>query len=106
TLRLAEMLDSTADAGSLAHALADRAQFRDGASLVDGLTARGLLDGGRLTAAGRGVVAGLRAVIAAATSEIWDDLPLEDVEAATSVLNEVVERVRAVLARAGKMSYD
>jgi hypothetical protein len=97
TLRLADLLDGSVDADGLAAAVADRAHFREAASLVAGLTDRGLLRDGRLTPTGRHVIAGVQTTIATATGPIWDDLPGDDVAAAARVLNEVVARARAVL---------
>lgn len=98
TLRLAGLLDGTVDGDGLAAAVADRAHFADAADLVAQLTARGLLDAGRLTPAGRELVAGVQATIASTAGPIWNGLPPDDVEAATRVLNEVLSRARAVLA--------
>ena len=56
TLRLAEQLDGSVDSEGLAHAVAERAHFRDAAELVVHVTERGLLDHGRPTAAGRDVL--------------------------------------------------
>ena len=95
TLRLAEQLD--VDATGLAAAVADRAHFPDAAGLVGALTDRGLLDRGRLTAAGRDVLETTLARSGRETGQIWQDLPPEDVAAATSVLNEVLVRARRVL---------
>ncbi len=98
TLRLADLLDGTVDRSGLVAEVGDRVHFGDAAELVDRLSDRGLLDGGRLTAAGRALVDDVTASIAERTSPIWNDLPVEDVDAATRVLNEVVDRARAVLA--------
>lgn len=98
TLRLATLLDGSVDADGLAAALAERAHFPDAANLVGQLTNRGLLDNGRPTSDGRELTAGLQATITAQTAPIWDNLPADDVAAATRVLNEVVTRARAVLA--------
>jgi hypothetical protein len=98
TLRLAGVLDGTVDADGLAAAVADRAHFADASGLVAQVTTRGLVDAGRLTAAGRDLVAEVQAEIAAATAPVWDGLPPADVEAATRLLNEVVRRGRAALA--------
>jgi hypothetical protein len=92
TLRLADLLDG--DAGI---AVADRAQVPDAAELVSELTDRGLLDDGRLTSAGRELTAAVQRTITTETASIWDDLPADDVAAATRLLNEVVTRARAVL---------
>jgi hypothetical protein len=97
TLRLAGLLDGSVDADGLVAAVADRAHFRDAADLVTELTNRGLLDDGRLTTAGRELTAAVQATITTETAPIWDNLPAEDVAAATRVLNEVLTRARVGL---------
>jgi hypothetical protein len=97
TLRLADLLDGSADADGLAAAVADRAHFPDASELVDQLTTRGLLDDGRLTLAGRELTAAIQDTITTETAPIWDDLAAKDVAGATRVLNEVVTRARVVL---------
>ena len=96
TLRLAAQLDEV-DAASLAAAVADRAHFPDAATLVGELTDRGLLDDGRLTATGRLLLDDTLAVSARETAPIWNDLPADEVAAATAVLNEVIARARRTL---------
>lgn len=98
TLRVAGMLDGTVDERGLAAAVARRAHFPDAADLVGGLAERGLLDDGRLTAAGLEVTSAVQGRITIGTTPIWDGLPPDDVAAATRVLNEVVRRSRALLA--------
>ena len=98
TLRLAELLDGGVDRSGLVDAVQDRAHFDDAAELVEALGERGLLVGGRLSAAGSALVGEIQSTIATRTSSVWNDLPADDVEAATRVLNEVVERARLVLA--------
>jgi len=97
TLRLAGMLDGSVDADGLATALADRAHFSDAGDLVAELTDRGLLADGRLSAAGRELTTTLQTTITADTAPIWDNLPSDDVAAATRVLNEVITRARVLL---------
>jgi hypothetical protein len=97
TLRLADRLDGTVDTDGLVAAVADRAHFPDAAKLVGEMTDRGLLDDGRLTSAGRELTTAIQATISTQTAPIWDDLPADDVAAATRVLNEVVTRARVVL---------
>jgi hypothetical protein len=97
TLRLADLLDGEVDTDGLVAAVAERAHFQDAAKLVGELTARGLLDDGGLTSAGRELTTAIQATIATQTAPIWDDLPPDDVAAATRVLNEVVLRARVVL---------
>ena len=99
TLRLADVLDGAVDAHGLAAAAADRAQFRNVADLVDELTNRNLLDDGRLTPAGRTLIATVQTAITTESAPIWNDLPAGDVAAATRVLNEVLTRARAVQGR-------
>jgi hypothetical protein len=97
TLRLADLLDGGVDAHGLAAAVADRAQFPNAADLINELTSRDLLNNGRLTPAGRSLIATVQSTITTETTPIWDHLPEDDVAAATRVLNEVVTRARAVL---------
>ncbi len=109
TLRLADLLDGSVGADGLAAAVADRAHFPDGPELVSELTERGLLDDGRLSPAGRELTAAVLATSAAETAGIWDDLPADDVAAATRLLNEVLTRARVVLksfAQAGSPRAD
>ena len=97
TLRLAGMLDGTVDAGGLASAVSDRAHFSDAVDLVGELTDRGLLANGRLTSTGRELTAAIQTTITTDTAAIWDNLPSDDVAAATRVLNEVISRARVLL---------
>jgi hypothetical protein len=97
TLRLADLLDGSVGADGLTAAVTDRAHFPDAATLVSSLTSRGLLDDGRPTPTGRELTAAIQATITTETTPIWDNLPSDDVAAATRVLNEVVTRARAVL---------
>ncbi|MDO9457246.1 hypothetical protein [Nocardioides sp.] len=95
TLRLADQVDATS-ADHLATTVADRAHFEQAPALVAGLTARGLLAGGRLTAEGRRLADEVQAAIGTDTRSIWEGLDEADVAAATRVLNEVVARARRV----------
>ena len=97
TLRLASVLDGSVDADGLATAVADRAHFPDAADLVGELTDRGLLADGRLTSAGRELTTAVQTTITTDTAPIWDDLPTDDVAAATRVLNEIIARARVML---------
>jgi hypothetical protein len=97
TLRVADLLDGSVGIDGLAAAVADRAHFPDAADLVAELTNRGLIDDGRLTSAGRELTATVQAKITSETASIWDNLPADDVAAATRVLNEVVTRARMAL---------
>jgi hypothetical protein len=99
TLRLAGMLDGSVDTDGLATAVADRAHFTDADQLVGELTARGLLEDGKLTSAGRDLLAGVQASAVAATAPIWDGLPPDDVAATARVLNAVLDRAHAALGR-------
>jgi len=98
TLRLANMLDGQVDGDGLIAAVVDRAKFVDTAALVGGLSERGLVADGRPTAAGRHLVASVLAASDRAVGSIWRDLPPDDVEAATRVLNEVLRRARRLAA--------
>jgi hypothetical protein len=98
TMRVANMLDGTADQEGLARAVADRAHFPDAARHVDDLTTRGLLADGRLTASGSELLARLQASLADDISALFDGLSPGDVAATERVLNELVGRARVVLA--------
>jgi hypothetical protein len=97
TLRVAGLLDGSTDVEGLVAAVADRAHFPDAAGLVAELTNRGLLADGRLTTAGRELTATVQATITRETAPIWDNLPADDVAAATRVLNEILTRARVRL---------
>ena len=101
TLRLADLLDGSVNGEGLVAAVADRAHFPNAADLVDELTNRDLVDDGRLTPAGRALVATVQAIITTETAPVWDDLPADDVAVASRVLNEVVTRARALLSSSG-----
>jgi len=98
TLRLANMLDGQADHAGLIAAVADRARFTDTADIVDTLVERGLVADGRPTDAGRNLVASVLSASDTANGSLWRDLPVDDVEAATRVLNEVLRRARQLAA--------
>jgi len=98
TLRLSEQMpEATASNERLAALVADRARFEDATDLVHALTDLGLVAGGRPTEAGRATLDEFQAQIAAAGGRIWKDLPVDDVDAATRVLNEVLMRAREAL---------
>ncbi|UYM04247.1 helix-turn-helix domain-containing protein [Solicola gregarius] len=97
TLRLSGLLDGTVDAAGLADAARDRAQFTGADDHVAALTARGLLDEGVLTDAGRELLDRMQARITEATRPVWEGLPEDDVAATTRVLNQVAARARALL---------
>jgi hypothetical protein len=97
TLRVAHQLDEQIGSGDeLAAEVADRARFADAEALVAGLTSAGLLRDGRPTDRGRALFTELFAQVNANAAPIWDGLPTEDVAAAGRVLNEVLNRARAV----------
>jgi len=98
TLRLANMLAGELDRAGLIAAVNDRAKFEDAAALVDTLTARGLVAGGQPTEAGRDLVASVLAASDKTNGSVWRDLPADEVEAATRVLNEVLRRARELAA--------
>jgi hypothetical protein len=99
TLRVASMSDGAVDHDALVTAVTDRAHFAGAARLVDDLTARGLLDDGRLTVDGHQLLTQLQASLAADTGAVFGELSSDDVAATERVLNELVSRARVVLAR-------
>ena len=94
TLRLASMLDGQVDRVGLISAVTDRAKFADTTEIIDGLTERGLLADGQPTDNGRDLVTSVLAASDKTNGSVWRDLPIDDVEAATRVLNEVLKRAR------------
>ena len=101
TLRLATMVDGQVDRTGLISVVADRAKFGDATAIVEALTERGLVVDGQPTNAGREVVSAVLAASEASAGVVWRDLPTDDVEAATRVLNEVLRRARELAASAG-----
>ena len=97
TLRLANLLDGDVDAHGLAAAVASRAHLLNAADLVSELASRDLLENGRLTSAGRSLIATVQITIANESFPIWDRVPDDDVAAASRLLNVVVTRAHAVL---------
>jgi len=97
-LRLAIMLDGQVDNNGLISAVADRAKFSDTAALIDALVDRGLVADGHPTSAGRDLVTTVLAASDRTNGSVWRDLPADDVEAATRVLNEVLRRARRLAA--------
>ena len=75
-LRLANMLDGQVDHAGLIAAVADRTKFSDATEIV----------------------ASVLAASETANGSLWRDLPVDDVEAATRVLNEVLRRARQLAA--------
>ena len=98
TLRLANMLDGQVDRAGLISAVTDRAKFADTTAIVDLLSERGLLADGQPTDAGRDLVTSVLAASDTTNGSVWRDLPADDVEAATRVLNEVLPRARELAA--------
>jgi hypothetical protein len=98
-LRLAVMLDGQVDGIGLIAAITDRAKFPDANVLVDVLAERGLVVDGRPTDAGRDLVATVLAASDTTNGSVWRDLPTDDVEATTRILNEVLRRARELAAR-------
>ena len=94
SLRLATMLDGQVDRAGLISAVADRAKFADTTAIVDLLTERALVVDGQPTDAGRELVSNVLAASDTTNGSVWRDLPADDVEAATRVLNEVLRRAR------------
>ena len=97
SLRLAVIGDHD-DRAALVDAIRDRARFPDADDLVATLTDRGLVTGGRSTDAGRDLVTTVLAASDRTNGSVWKDLPADDVEAATRVLNEVLRRARELAA--------
>jgi hypothetical protein len=97
TLRLAGLLDGTVDEDGLVAAVADRAHFENAAELVGDVTDRGLVEDGRISAAGRELLATVLGRSDRTAGKIWVGFPTADIEATTRVLNEVLQRARAVL---------
>jgi hypothetical protein len=97
TLRVAQIYGA-ADAETLAATVADRAHFSDATELVRALTERGLLEDGRLTTSGSDMISNVLATSERVTGGIWRDHPLDDVQATTRVLNELVARGHTLLA--------
>jgi hypothetical protein len=98
TLRVATMLDGRVERATLISAVNDRAKFADTAEMVDVLTARGLVTGGQPTEAGQDLVTSVLAASDRTNGSVWRDLPADDVEAATRVLNHVLRRARELAA--------
>lgn len=97
-LRLADMLhQEVTSSAALIGEVVERAHFESADVLVESLTTAGLLSNGRLTEEGRTVVSQIQAEIGERTGSVWEDLPPEDVAAATRVLIEVMSRARAAL---------
>jgi hypothetical protein len=99
TLRIADVLGGTVDRDGLAASVAERAHFRDAGQLVDALAARGLLDRGTVTDAGRALMTRVQASLGDDVASIFGDLPADDVVTTERVLNQVAERARLALAR-------
>jgi hypothetical protein len=97
TLRVAQLYGA-ADAEALAATVAERAHFDDATELVRVLTDRDLLEAGRLTSSGRDMISSVLATSERLTGGIWHDYAIQDVEATTRVLNELVVRAHALLA--------
>lgn len=98
TLRVATMLDGDVDRAGLISAVTDRAKLADTTAIVEALTERGLVADGQPTDAGRDLVASVLAASDTSNGSVWRDLPADDVEAATRVLNEVLQRARELAA--------
>src|SRR5947209_8394496 len=94
TLRIANLLDGQVDRAGLISAVSDRAKFADAPEIVAVLTERGLVADGKPTDAGRHLVTSMLASSDRTDGTVWRDLPADDVEAATRVLNEVLRRAR------------
>jgi hypothetical protein len=95
TLKVASTLATSED---LIEAVRGRAHFDDAAQIVTTLTDRGLLSGGRLSDAGATLLDQILARSAGQSTAIWTELPADDVDATTRVLNTVLARAEAILA--------
>ena len=100
TLRLATIVDGQVDRSGLIAVVADRAKFADATVIVDVLSERGLVIDGRPSPAGRELVSAVLEASEASNGSVWRDLPTDDVDAATRVLNEVLRRARELAASA------
>ncbi|MET9200488.1 hypothetical protein [Gordonia sp. NPDC003585] len=98
TLRIAAQ--NTNGPAGLSAVVSDRARFADAEQIIGGLAEKGLLDGDALTMRGREFLEQTGARISRLTAPIWGGLPTADVEAATRVLNEVLDRGRVVASSA------
>ncbi|MCW2648783.1 MAG: hypothetical protein QOF87_1370 [Pseudonocardiales bacterium] len=96
TLKVASDLAPSHD---LTEALRERAHFADAAQLVTALTDSGLLNDGRLSAAGATLLDQILTSSAGQSAVIWTDIHEDDVAATTRVLNLVMARAEAALAR-------
>jgi hypothetical protein len=100
TLRIASQPEADVRSGAeLAARVAERAQFEEATSLVEVLTAAGLLADGCPTEKGRSLLAELQARVAANAGPIFDGLPADDLAAAGRVLTVVRDRAKELLAR-------
>jgi hypothetical protein len=97
SLRITQQLAGAVDADGLADSISDRALYDDASGLVAELSARGLVDGGRLTPAGLELVGRIQERTTALTANLWSDLPEDDLAVAGRVLTTVLERGRAML---------
>jgi hypothetical protein len=98
TLRLTTMLDGRVDRAGLISAVTDRTKFAGVEAIIDDLIERGLIADGRPTDTGQDMVTNVLAASDKANGSVWRDLPADDVEAATRVLNEVLRRARELAA--------
>ena len=94
TLRLASQFDGP---GELDGFVAERFHDPDAGRLTAALRDRGLLTDTALTPAGSALVAEIGQEIAALTAPLWLGIEEEDADAATRVLNVVLERSLTLL---------
>jgi hypothetical protein len=98
TLRLASQFDGAGDLDAL---VVERLHDPDAGRLTAALRDRGLLADTALTPAGGALVAEIGQEIAVLTAPLWREIEDEDAEAATRVLNTVLERSRELLRTGG-----
>ena len=98
TLRLASQFDGV---GELDAFVAERLHDPEAGRITAALRDRGLLANAALTPAGSALVAEIGQEIAVLTAPLWREIEDEDAEAATRVLNTVLERSRELLRTGG-----
>lgn len=98
TLRLASQFDGV---GELDAFVAERLHDPEAGRITAALRDRGLLANAALTPAGSALIAEIGQEIAALTAPLWHGIEEEDADAATRVLNVVLERSLTLLRTTG-----